>query len=86
MLHHGSFPLPETRVLAEQAEFIRCRFDVEIGGETFSDAIVFDVQYNGDNSPLTATFHTRNGTPESLDRFGEIVTGFLAREDVGRAG
>lgn len=85
MLHYGSFPLPETRVLAERAEFIRCRVDVEIGGEKFSDAIVFDMQYNGDNSPLTAAFHTRTDMPESLDRFGEIVAGFLTREETKRA-
>lgn len=81
----GSFPLPETRVLAERTEFIRCRVDVEIGGETFNDAIVFEIQYNGDNAPLTATFHTRSDIPEDLNRFGEIVVGFFAREDVGQA-
>ncbi|AIL96483.1 hypothetical protein CUREI_03510 [Corynebacterium ureicelerivorans] len=59
--------------------------DVEIGGEKFSDAIVFDMQYNGDNSPLTAAFHTRTDMPESLDRFGEIVAGFLTREETKRA-
>ena len=85
MLHHGSFPLPETRVLAEQAEFIRCRVDVEIDSENFPDAIVFEIQHNGDNAPLTATFHTRNDIPEDLNRFGEIVAGFLAQEDVGQA-
>ncbi len=81
----GSFPLPETRVLAERAELIHCRVDVDIEGEIFPDAIVFEIQYNGDNAPLTATFHTRNDIPEDLNRFGEIVTGFLALEDVGQA-
>lgn len=85
MLHHGSFPLPETRVLAERAEFINCRVDVEIDGEHFPDAMVFELQHNGDNSPLTASFHTRKDIPEDLDRFAEIVAGFLAREEIGRA-
>lgn len=78
----GSFPLPETRLLAERAESIRCRVDVEIGSEIFSDAIIFDVQYHDDTAPLTATFHTRSDMPESLDRFGEIVVGFLDREEI----
>ena len=78
----GSFPLPETRLLAERAEFIRCRIDVETGGEIFPDAVVLDVQYHGDNAPLTATFHTRSDMPESLDRFGEIVVSFLGRGEV----
>ncbi|CAB0501820.1 hypothetical protein CIP101352_00813 [Corynebacterium diphtheriae] len=82
----GSFPLPETRVLAERAELIHCRVDVEIDSENFPDAIVFDIQHNGDNAPLTATYHTRGDMPEDLNRFGEIVVGFLAREHVTRAG
>ena len=82
MFSCGSLPLPETRLLAERAESIRGRVDVEIDGEIFPDAIVFDVQYHGDTAPLTATFHTRSDMPESLDRFGEIVVGFLGREEV----
>ena len=82
----GSFPLPETRVLAEPAEFIRCQIDVGIKGEIFSDAIVFDIQYHGDNAPLTAMFHTRSDMPDDLNRFGEIVVDFLNREDVRQGG
>lgn len=82
----GSFPLPETRVLAERAEKICCRVDVVIGGEKFCDAVVFDVYFHGDTQPLTATFHTRGDMPENLNRFGELVVGFLAREHVTRAG
>ena len=82
----GSFPLPETRVLAERAENICCRVDIEIDSENFPDAIVFEIQHSGDNAPLTATFHTHNDIPEDLNRFGEIVVGFLASEHVTRTG
>ena len=55
MLHHGSFSLPETRVLTEWAEFVCRRVDVEIGGETSNDTIVFDIQYNIDNFLFAVT-------------------------------
>lgn len=55
ILHYGSFSLPETGVLAEQAEFIRCRVDVEIGGETSNDTFVFNIQYNIDNFLFAVT-------------------------------